>query len=357
MNRDILKEDLRTATFIVRPDEDHFQFAHRSLQEFFLASHLYRALLEDQRDIWRIDSLSLEIDEFLAQIFLTAVDSERSRSERHLQKWLADYQANSSEQAFRFWLRMVNNGQSLPRPPVIDLESADLSCWQIAGKEHDPLNLRSCCFKNTDLEHIVFSHADLSHSDFRSSKLWRREFHEVTLDQGRFESSDLSASLWCLRTLNYLQLADNDLNDSQWIRNRHEAVTWPKRKSKNLRIALLCDRAGGAFNDTPVEKSLVADWFFGHSGGVNACAFSPDGRHIVSGSDDSTLRLWDAESAECLYTFSHLPKHQSATIDEKTHRISHASKEAWRWLGYRDFDPKTGEARIWPAEIFGPLPD
>jgi WD40 repeat protein len=34
--------------------------------------------------------------------------------------------------------------------------------------------------------------------------------------------------------------------------------------------------------------------------GVNAIAFSPDGRCIVSGSDDETLRLWDAETGAAL---------------------------------------------------------
>ncbi|WP_437948078.1 PQQ-binding-like beta-propeller repeat protein [Sorangium sp. So ce296] len=41
---------------------------------------------------------------------------------------------------------------------------------------------------------------------------------------------------------------------------------------------------------------------YGHSGRVNACAISPDGQHIVSGSDDTTLKVWDLETGKLLST-------------------------------------------------------
>jgi WD40 repeat protein len=47
-------------------------------------------------------------------------------------------------------------------------------------------------------------------------------------------------------------------------------------------------------------RSGAADEVFpplsGHEGRISSVAFSPDGKHIVSGSSDSTIRIWDAAS-------------------------------------------------------------
>jgi WD40 repeat protein len=40
----------------------------------------------------------------------------------------------------------------------------------------------------------------------------------------------------------------------------------------------------------------------GHTRGVSSVAFSPDGKRIVSGSDDYTVRVWDVETGQAVHT-------------------------------------------------------
>ena len=42
----------------------------------------------------------------------------------------------------------------------------------------------------------------------------------------------------------------------------------------------------------------VMDPLKGHMDGVTSIGLSPDGRHIVSGSYDKTVRVWDAQTGE-----------------------------------------------------------
>jgi hypothetical protein len=53
----------------------------------------------------------------------------------------------------------------------------------------------------------------------------------------------------------------------------------------------------------PPADSQLVQIFFGHTDQVDRCAYSPDGRLVLSASTDGTLRLWDVATGESVRTF------------------------------------------------------
>ena len=75
---------------------------------------------------------------------------------------------------------------------------------------------------------------------------------------------------------------------------------WPTRTLWSVVFSPDGKRALSGSDDTTVrvwdqDKGRVSRLLEGHSGGVNSVAFSPDGSQVLSGSDDATVRLWDLE--------------------------------------------------------------
>ena len=93
----------------------------------------------------------------------------------------------------------------------------------------------------------------------------------------------------------------------------------------------------------------------GHSSAVWSCGWSPDGQRILSGSYDNTLKVWDAASGVCLATYISLPEGGWGSVDEPGARYLSVSPNAWRWLGWRKKQPD-GSYRRLSLEALGPVP-
>ncbi|ERF68387.1 hypothetical protein EPUS_06803 [Endocarpon pusillum Z07020] len=67
----------------------------------------------------------------------------------------------------------------------------------------------------------------------------------------------------------------------------------------------------------------------GHSGSVNSVAFSHDSTRLASGSQDSTVKIWDASSGECLQTLEgHSGSVNSVAFSHDSTRLASGSQDS-----------------------------
>ncbi|THH21102.1 hypothetical protein EW146_g406 [Bondarzewia mesenterica] len=93
----------------------------------------------------------------------------------------------------------------------------------------------------------------------------------------------------------------------------------------------------GRTTDWPAIQNILK----GHTWGVSSVAFSPDGKQIVSGSEDSTIRIWDAETGEAIRILEqHTGPVSSVIFSPDGKRILSGSYDST----IRVWDAETGDA-------------
>jgi WD40 repeat protein/serine/threonine protein kinase len=88
-------------------------------------------------------------------------------------------------------------------------------------------------------------------------------------------------------------------------------------------------RDGLGLLDVPTGKQLVA--FRGHTGAIQSALFSPDGRCVVTASDDQTARVWDAGTGKELVLLRHRNPVAFAVMTPDGCRVATASDTVRIW--------------------------
>jgi WD40 repeat protein len=295
---ELLKEDLRTATFLVREGDDRFRFAHTSLQEFFLAGYLRRALVEGRPEAWDLPRVSRETLDFLGQ-WMEEGDG-RDAALNTLGRLRDSYRERASELAFEYFLLAARNRYPAPTPAGFQLPGADLSEWEISGTKGAPLMLAGMDLRGARLWNSGWRNCNLEGAVFDEADGLRAEFLDCRLAASSWRGASLQATVFRECDLANATFGDACCQRTQWLRCGLEgALGLPTRRPEAL--FALCAGIGEEDRGELAPRGRVTV-VAGHQSFVAGCAWSPNGLRIVSASSDNTLRIWDAKSANYLGT-------------------------------------------------------
>ncbi|WP_350152233.1 pentapeptide repeat-containing protein [Nitrosomonas sp.] len=292
---DVLREDLRTATFIVREEQSAFRFSHTSIQEYFLACHLFRALREAKPEHWNLPMASQETLVFLLQLFETEYDPRCGDTLRSL---LETNQRQATLMAFRVYLLAIETQLPLPQPVAIELPGQDLEHWVIRGQPGKPLNLPRANFSGSYLRHCRFEWVNLPHANFSGADALRAEWQHCHLPQADFRQAKLAGAVFRRSNVLHGDFTQVALHDSDWIDCAGSEAVIQQNPAKPVnRVS-----TAPALETAALAKQALFDWIpvQGHTSWVLHCAFSPDGQTIASASLDHSVKLWEARTGRLL---------------------------------------------------------
>ncbi|OZY87545.1 hypothetical protein CBP51_11410 [Cellvibrio mixtus] len=289
---ELLEEDLRTATFLCREDDEQgsrFRFSHTSLQEYFLANYLLQAISDNKPEHWVMAKPSRETLVFLAQLL---AEPENKSLLFKLSEWRKAYRQSTSENLLHYALVAYELGFSLPVLNGIQLAGADLAELSITAKSNNLLSLASVNFSGANLRRARFSVVNLDGANFSEAILDNAEFDQCSLNNSQWPQTEMAATRFFRCSLAAANLATAKVHRSRLL----DCNSLPEAVQQHPQWLI---------NQPTISIPETHDRYShaGHNGWANTCALSADGRYLVSGSGDASLRLWELSSGECVREF------------------------------------------------------
>ncbi len=299
-----LQNDLRTATFIVRPDERQFNFAHKSYGEYFLARFMVDSLTQVADGFWTLAQLrqhlpahplNRETTAFLNELW--AMDHARlpPRSIRQRNDVLC--------QMLQYQGLAPGSGQDMPPAPPLHAV-----LWQMLCAISRPLSMANGQSLSQTQGYTITAPAQSPNIPLNLRGLSFAEQRWEGLDTRQAPPLDLRGAslrgLYALRCQFGQVLCNAQTNANQAVFRDCETrgISWngaPRngmvlRSSANARYPA---RPYLLPPEAPLPSALAAPWSMPRSmSGFNSVAFDPLGAVLASGGDDGSVRLWDVAS-------------------------------------------------------------
>ena len=295
-DKDKLAEDLRTATFLARQDDERgstFGFAHTSLQEYFLARYLLDAIQRDDRSRWAMRIPTTETLDFLGQLLAEVQDPELIDT---LSSWKTPYLEQASELLLRYTFAARKQHYPAPNLARIDLSGAHLDDWDFLGTPDNPLNLAEANFTNTSLRRTAFFHTNLTGAHFTKATLNQATFHNCTTRHTNWHDAPHPGAAWHTPVRSIPAGIKTGLYPGHT--SRVTGVAW--HPNGDLIATTSNDHTCIIWNPNTAQKlTTLTD----HTSEVTGVAWSPDGSFIATTSDDHTC-IWNHETGEKITTLT-----------------------------------------------------
>ena len=289
------KQDFRTATFLTRRGDD-FSFEHSSLLEYFLAVRLADSLEAESEDearvAWDITRPSDEAFAFFAELIDRFSATAQQQRLARLTRVGRHANPNARANVFAYTLRALDKGAPHPRTDALNLADTDLRGWTI-GSEKTPLNLTGVSLRGARLDDARIRRARLDGIDATAASMQRTLLEHCTLSDANLEEADLAGTVF-----RHCDMEGASLDKATRYRTQLLHTKGYRRELPDILTAPLTE-------DTPLRVLPEAQILGGHSRWVSEVAWSPDGHHILTGSEDGAARIWDATTGDNTLTLTH----------------------------------------------------
>jgi WD40 repeat protein len=319
-----IQDDLRTATFIVRPDAQRFSFAHRSFLEYFLARFVWDALAlcemdalsdADLRHLLPTRALNAEAQLFLKEICAnqlrrlgTASMRKRALPLVHALQTAPGHAPGteplSASQRANLWQLVMDFDVTGETAQVMSLQAAPPVF--AAATQALPLNLSGLDFADQQWKEQDFSW--LPPLDLRGANLLKLRARHVRF--GRVLCG--ATTNWGQALLRYCDTAGIEWGASDRggliVRNEKAEARSPKFLALKVKGRKRGPPVAQPQSETSAQASAVVaipgPWTLPAPRCIShIVAFHPQGHQVLTGGGDKTARLWDCATGQELRRF------------------------------------------------------